>query len=719
MLLAAQGNNAALLDVLRGAAPWQTKLAAAQALSDEASLKQAERELRGQDKRVYQWVKQQHSALLAQRNAQEQAHVLIAAAHALMLEAEVPVNRAVELDRAWSALKPESLSDEQRSSFAALSAQLADRARSHAEAAQQQARTAAQARADAAAAAAAEAEAAALAAQQEAAVRAAAQAERTATLAQQNERRAAAKDEQRAQRVAQATTVGDALAQAEAALAAGHLAQTHQHLAHIDSTLHGDDAPEALRSRLAALRASYAQLRGWQHWAGGRARDDLTAQAQALAAATSSADAASALPVKLSIAQRADLIHDLRERWKALDRSSGTSSRALWQHFDAALKTAYQPVAEHAAVQRKAREENLQARTKLLQALGAVVVDEPSPNFKVMAYALEQFQRDWRKLGPLEHSVPRENRAAVAEQLLRETDRLQAPLNAARAVAQQQRELLITRAQNLGSLAAQRSRDLASEVRNLQSEWQHQAQHQAQHLPLARAVENELWGRFKSTLDGLFSARDAAHQAREAEFKGFAAERVALIARLETAATEVPSEADAKRTLAQVDKAWQSCGPAPRSEAAALDQRFRGAREALVASLRLSQQRQWHAVCDALEAALQTGVAPSEPLLPSAWIQALAQRMAGSSSDNGTAESTLLQLEAAWDLPAPPELADARRDLRLQQLKSALEGKRSAAAPQTPAQLLAALIAQPALSAAQQARWALVLQALRARGPLG
>ena len=58
----------------------------------------------------------------------------------------------------------------------------------------------------------------------------------------------------------------------------------------IDEQLQGADAPVALQTRIATAQARLAQLRGWQHWAGGRARDELVQQAEALAAATVGGD---------------------------------------------------------------------------------------------------------------------------------------------------------------------------------------------------------------------------------------------------------------------------------------------------------------------------------------------------------------------------------------------------------------------------------------------
>jgi hypothetical protein len=81
-------------------------------------------------------------------------------------------------------------------------------------------------------------------------------------------------------------------------------------------------------------------------------------------------------------------------------------------------------------------------------------------------------------------------------------------------------------------------------------------------------------------------------------------------------------------------------------------------------------------------------------------------------------DQCLLQLEAAWNLPSPPAQEDARRALKLQAMKAAMESRRAPAAPvRTPDEQFAELLRQPSLNPEQEARLQAVLQALRRRGP--
>ena len=561
------------------------------------------------------------------------------------------------------------------------------------------------------------------------------------TLARQERRsqqRAAAKEHQRAERTAQLDTLAGLLEKAEAALDEGHLGDTHQHLLAIDELLHGGASDAALRARIDAVQGRYAQLKGWQHWAGGRARDELTQQAEALAAVAGGP--AEARTVKLTIKQQAEVIQDMRDRWKELDHLGGATSRALWQRFDTALKAAYEPVAAHLKALQAQREQNLLARQALVQTLGETALPDadagadPS-HWRPVAEAVEHHLTEWRKLGPVEHTVPRKAQAGLLAQWEAAVQRLQSPLQQARQVAQTARQALVARARELAAQAAagNASRDTVPQVRDLQASWQQQARS----LPLQRAIENALWSDFKSAIDSIFAARDAAFNARDAEFKAHAAERQTLTQRLEALSKETP-EAQLKRTLAEVQGQWQRCGPAPRAEAAALDERWQRALAAARGHLNQSALQRWQTVCDALQTkrslgsewAAQSGDADERqarwaalPALPSAWDEALRQRAGlepapAAPLAASVADHCLLQLESAWNLPSPSAHEDARRALKLQAMKAAMESRRAPPQPtRTPDELFADVLRQPTLNEEQQVRLDALLQALRRRGP--
>ena len=562
-------------------------------------------------------------------------------------------------------------------------------------------------------------------------------------------RREQTRDARSATRNARTESLATVLARAEAALAAGHVAEVHRHLVEVDELMHDGAAVVALRGRIDRLQAEYAQLKGWQHWAGGRARDDLVLQAEALAAATGAGH--DSLIVKLSIKQQAEVIGDMRARWKELDRLGGATSRALWHRFDVALKAAYEPVAANLAAQRAAREQNLLARQQLVEALEAIalpeaVADGAAPDWHGPAGALHHFQTEWRKLGPIEHTVPHRDRAALVERMNAAVECIDGPLRAARQAAQDLRQTLIARARALADEAGKgaRDRDSVVAVRELQAAWQQQARA----LPLLRAVESALWSEFKSATDAIFSARDAAISARDAaisardaEFKAGGVERAALIGRLETLAADA-TPAELKRALAEVEAQWQRCGAAPRNDATALESRFLAARDTVRRHIAGSGQRKWQTVCDALAAKLalceslehgpDMGMTPETvaaswsalTALPPAWDDALRPRaaMPGSAAHATPASTTatdalLLQVELAWNLESPQGLEAARLALKVQAMKQTLESRRAAGgAKSTADECFVDLLGRTGLDALQRERLGKVVAAMRQRG---
>lgn len=841
-LLAAMGNDGALLAVAKDAPLLDIKLAAVLALEGEASLKLAEREFRTHDRRVHRAAKQRYEALVEKREAREQANRLIATAAALVNEPMIPANRLVELDQAWQALDLALLENGQNAGFAALKAKLtalmrergdhlrsfqlwtfdASQALAHLNAACadvaagskewtelapalatacNSVRSALQAIPAATSLTAPDhAATAELAHALQTALNKASQIEARLTIleelyqgghladtrpaeiqqaeadanspsdpvaapvspsqrwqalppiadagldkalnarfeewqrkksdmrkASQAESRQLASEKSKAAHKAQIEALEAIVKKAEASLAAGHLAETGKHLAAIQEAPGSSTASGALHGRINALQAEFARLKGWQHWGGGRVRDDLVLEAEALAQAASGEQAKPA--AKLPLKQHAESIEHLRTRWKELDRLGGATSRELWQRFDEALKAAYLPVAAHLDKLSNERQQNLAARKELIAALDAVNIaageDGAAPDWRGVSRVLDHFQTEWRKLGPVEHTVPHKARDALLEQMKTSIARLENPLQETRRSAQLAREEFIARAKALNSDA--QSRDVVTKVRALQTEWQLHAKAQ----PLARAVENALWADFKAAIDAVFSQRDAAFSARNAELKANQATREALIARINKLNQDTPP-ADIKRTVAAAETEWRKAGEPPRSSAAKLEEKFRAACHTALQHITGSAQRIWHTTCDALLAKqalcdeAETNTQPAEdidarwsalPVLPASWEQALHKRLkAGEISEaDESLNMILLQLESALDMASPAAFQNARRALKLSMMKSSMEGRDAPAGTKSDIEkLTATALGYARLDTAQHERLSAIIARLKA-----
>ena len=535
----------------------------------------------------------------------------------------------------------------------------------------------------------------------------------------------AASEKNKAHRHAKIAALTEQITTAEAALAAGHVVEATASLTLIESSLKGAPVSQPLNSRIEALRSEIIRLKGWQQWGGGRVREDLVAEAETLGKAITNE--------KLHIKSHADAIEKLRERWKELDKLGGATSRELWTKFDGALKTAYLPVSAQQAKLKVARQENLAARNQLIVTLDSIKLaaddEQSATGMREIVRALEHFQGEWRKLGPIEHTVPHKAQAALLTRMKSSVARLETPLNDSRRVEINKREQLITRAKAL--TADNQQRDTINKVRELQSEWQ---QH-AKALPLQRNTENRLWAEFKSATDAIFQARDAANSARDANLQTNANSKNELVGKLLALNADSPP-AEIKRTIAEVDAAWRRTGEAPRNIAAKLEQRFRSARDAAQQLSAGSAKRNWAKSCDTLAAKLalcvsvegdQASHAGNEqeswqalPALIDSWEKPLCTRfnsaVAGKAILAATADEVILKLESALDIESPPAFQAARREMKLRAMKNAIEARQAVTVSNSDIeQWIAAVISTPVVDAITATRLQSILLKLRDR----
>jgi hypothetical protein len=534
---------------------------------------------------------------------------------------------------------------------------------------------------------------------------------------------------------------------AEAAHAAGQVAELTRLMTAIERALKPGPVNAALARRIESLHREQLRLRDWQRWSGRQGREQLVAEAQALASAATG---------KVAVKAHAEAIDKLRERWKELDKLGGATNQTLWLTFDGALKAAYAPVAAHLDKLKVARTENLAARDQIIDALiqaaakyfpvapeGVAPAPDARPDWRALARTLEDAQIAWRKLGPVEHTVPRKAQQgdnAVTTRYAAGTQALEAPLKEAYREATRQREQLIAAAKNLVGSGA---RDVVDKVRGLQTQWQAHAKA----LPLPRREENTLWTAFKATTDAIFTERDAARAARETEFSAQIKAREEIIGRL-TALSPSSTAPEIKRAMAEADTAWRAAAEVARPQAARLDARYRAARDAATKRLGEIAAYASQARFDALIAALalcHEREIPGEQAadlearwnavenLPDAWKTKLEARFRGVGAQSGpqsgsatgsksgaqSSESLpdiLLNLEVACGIESPAEFLAARQHLKLRALKNAMEARRATVTtPEDIERWLLDAAATPSSDESSRKRLARIIAAVRPR----
>lgn len=557
--------------------------------------------------------------------------------------------------------------------------------------------------------------------------------------------------EQREQHRERVQAIETEVAAAEAAQAAGQLAELTKHINAIDQALKQGNVHAGLAQRIDALKREQKRLHDWQRWSGAQSREQLATEAQALAEAAKAG--------KVSIKAHGDAITKLRERWKDLDKTGAPSAQSVWHTFNGALEAAYAPVAAHLEKLKQQRAENLAAREKVVATLAEAAarffppVEEGAPaattDWRAVAHALEEAQVAWRKLGPVEHTVPRQalkGEKAITTRYAKAVEALEAPLKTAQSGAREQRSKLIADAKALAA-GDTRARDVIDKVRKLQTQWQAAAKA----MPLNRRDENALWTEFKAATDAIFAARDAARNAAEAEFAAKLKAHEAVIVSL-AALREANNAADVKRVLREADSAWRAAPDIPKQHAAKMQARYRAARDAanrritelaahaeqarydaLLTKIALCEERE--KLFDASDASATLDMAQAADLedrwnavahFPDGWKPKLDARFAGLASPTAaaadkkaTAKSLpdlLLDLEVACGIDSPAEFAAVRQQLKLRALKTAMEGRQAVVT--TPADIERWLVdaaAQPRPDAVSRERLQKIIAAVRRR----
>lgn len=464
---------------------------------------------------------------------------------------------------------------------------------------------------------------------------------------------------------------------------------------------------EERMARLSRLRAELARLQGWARWGGNVSREELLKAAQDLA------------DQEMPVAERAQKVGSLRERWKALDASAGPAGKDAWQRFDAACTAAYAPVAEHFRMLAEERRQNLEKAHALTAEVIAyaesagVAGDPESVDWKAVTAALSRYTQAWQRLGTIER---RERKAADAE-FSKALDLLRKPLSGRHQIEVARREQLIAEVESLDA-GAPRATD---SLRAIQERWQDFARG----LPLPRNEEQALWQRFRQACDALFAERRESAKTADAERQHHLERKEALCASLEAAVdAALPTLSQLLRDSAA---AWKEIGPVPRAAQQQIEARYEAAVGALRQRADAARQAASQAqagllkrkfmLCRRAEQAVMDGAMDESrrqalreewdglPALGSGNERAMAARFAAALEGGEPLRATLqrnreavmqeiLQMEIRLGVDSPAALSQERLKQQIQVLQDALRAGQRTDQPQA---LLMQLCTQPAL----------------------
>ncbi|NLC23749.1 MAG: DUF349 domain-containing protein [Oxalobacter sp.] len=463
--------------------------------------------------------------------------------------------------------------------------------------------------------------------------------------------------------------------------------QQSERITHLDFSVFEPSFEQ--KAMLVQLRSELRNLADWARWGGHASREQLLRIVEAL-------------PGKnYPLEELAAAVVDAREKWKALNESSGMASKSQWQQFDAACNHAYEPVMEYARSQAVAREQNKKKAQALVDSAREILStlklppEENEMNWRSLVEYQRQVQRTWQQIGPITRKEKKRLNAELdavmhpLDELLKEETKIEV----------QRRKELIEEVRNLEPQDKKSGRM----ARQLQEKWQERARA----FPLDSREDEKLWQQFRSASEAIFAHRSKLNEVAEKERLDSLREKEKLCENLETNLAETVGKI--QQALREADGQWRGAGPVPKEQEGVIQERYNAAVEALLSRMRTMQEEEKNrriaalieklSICQKGENAL-----PDQPELAdelkSLWesqpsdewkkmlrprfdaaLNALAARDAAYvealKSRQSHLSEQLLRLEIAAAIDSPPEFAEKRRQVQLEVLKDSLSGNRN------------------------------------------
>ncbi|MCH9669725.1 MAG: DUF349 domain-containing protein [Actinomycetia bacterium] len=222
-----------------------------------------------------------------------------------------------------------------------------------------------------------------------------------------------------------------------------------------------------------------------------------------------------------------------------------------------------------AAAERAQREQVRAEQTARKEALAAEAEElaTNSVQWKAAGDRLRTILDEWKTITGLDRKTDDalwKRYSAARETFNRRRGSHFAELDRERAGARQAKESLCARAEELSDSTDWGA--AAASFRELLNEWKAAGR-------AAKDVDDKLWHRFKFAQDKFFSARNAANAERDAEFRGNAEAKAALLAEAEKLDASDPNAARA--ALRAIGEKWDAIGKVPRERGADLERRLR------------------------------------------------------------------------------------------------------------------------------------------------
>lgn len=269
----------------------------------------------------------------------------------------------------------------------------------------------------------------------------------------------------------------------------------------------------------------------------------------------------------------------LQERWKTIGMVPKSEINTLWQNYHFLVEKFFDKVKINKELKDLDLKKNLEAKIQLCERAEELLLETSIiKSFK----QLQQYHEEWKEIGP----VPQDKKDELWDRFKSATEKINERRREYYTEIQDGQEQNLAAKQILCEKAEQ---VLAQEVDSIKG-WQ-DASNQITELlkiwktigPAPKKQNNEIWSRFKGSLDSFFNAKkDFFNKLKEQQIHNYNL-KLDLCLQAESLRTSTDWK-NTTRDLINLQAEWKKIGPVPRKQSDKIWKRFRAACDEFFAS---------------------------------------------------------------------------------------------------------------------------------------
>ncbi|HOP12471.1 MAG TPA: DUF349 domain-containing protein [Lentimicrobium sp.] len=269
----------------------------------------------------------------------------------------------------------------------------------------------------------------------------------------------------------------------------------------------------------------------------------------------------------------------LQERWKAIGMVPKTEVNTLWQNYHFLVEKFFDKVKINKELKDLDLKKNLEAKIHLCEKAEELLLESSIiKSFK----QLQQYHEEWKEIGP----VPQDKKDELWERFRSATDKIN---ERRREYYNQMQEGLEQNFAAKNILCEKAEQVISTEPDSIKG-WQDSTNQITELLqvwktigPAPKKQNNEIWARFKGSLDAFFNAKkEFYNKLKEQQMHNYNL-KIDLCVQAEALRSNTDWR-NTTRELINLQNEWKKIGPVPRKQSDRIWKRFRAACDEFFAS---------------------------------------------------------------------------------------------------------------------------------------